>query len=726
MPITPFNPKATATPTPSASGIQVWKPGQPAPVATPQAPAPSYTDKMKSLVPGSQLPKPNLVELGKGLVKGVGETLGQSNFATPGITGADIFNVKPKIDQATKASNKDQAMGKNLEKIGELAIPFGAEETIPTIEKAGASLIEKAAGKTETAEQLTGKIVQGKIEDIPKAQKVLSQVDTSKIKTYADLTKALDEKVKTVSGSLDSILEKNTTVKKLNDLSTGIKIGDKTVSHNYVTDALEQLKSHFTSVNDIAGLEKINQLEAKATEKGLTVKEINDLAKLHGNTINAFNANGQAASGLTKQAAENTRTGLKTTARDIFGGSEYKALDKQISDTIRTKDLVGKVEEGVNKLKQRVTERGWGEKLGRLVFQVADKITGGGLKGFVQSFVPRGEGLKIMNALDLEKGLQKNLESLTKALSAKTEEEATTELNNILKPKLQGSLKGNGEIRPTNETNSVKTFNEIKPAENLSPEDRKVESAAIKKLQDNPQKLIEEYKKLPDTKNGKIVNSDSARRLFIKEGYKGTNAAAVQEPASALAKHLYKEGLKNEGDAFIFAGGSGTGKTSAAQSLGHIKEALDNASVVLDGNLSTIKSAEARIGEAHSAGKAAKINYVYRDPVESWNSVVHRMLSNELEMGRAVPASVVAENHIGSYNTIKDLLSRGSFSTGEVEINLIDNSLGKGNQTIMEISKFHSLEFDSKEGLQKLFINETKKLYENKTITKAQYEALIK
>ena len=73
------------------------------------------------------------------------------------------------------------------------------------------------------------------------------------------------------------------------------------------------------------------------------------------------------------------------------------------------KDLMS---EDVNKLRNKITERGFGEKVGRLVFQVADKFTGGGLKGFIQSFIPRSAGLKLMNALDLEKALQKNLKDI--------------------------------------------------------------------------------------------------------------------------------------------------------------------------------------------------------------------------------------------------------------------------------------------------------------------------
>lgn len=268
---------------------------------------------------------------------------------------------------------------------------------------------------------LAGTITQGNKADIDKAKAALSNIDTTGIKTYDDLQNTLGTKIKVLSEKLDNTLSKNTTTTKLKDLGTDIKVGDSTVTHNHVKDALSELRDHYSAINDPVGKAKIDQLTAKAKNTGLTVQEINNLAKEHGSTLNAFNANGQAASGLTKQAAENTRSGLKTTARSLFNDKTYEAADEQLSNLLRTKKLVSDVGEQVNKLKQKVNPRGLGEKAGRLLFQVTDKLTGGGLKGYIQSFLPRGDGLKTMNALDLEKGLGKNLKLLRAALDAPKE-----------------------------------------------------------------------------------------------------------------------------------------------------------------------------------------------------------------------------------------------------------------------------------------------------------------
>lgn len=289
-------------------------------------------------------------------------------------------------------------------------------------------------------DNLAGKIVQGEATDIASAQKALSSVETKGIKTYSDLTSAFDDKIKNVSKKLDQHLEESPIHQnplQIGDMEATIKVGDQIVRHNFVDDAINQLTDFYNKTGDITKETIMKQLKEKGDTTGLTVKEVNDLAKLHGQELNAFNANGELASGLKKQAAENTRKGLKTTAREIYGDPLFQTADNELTNLIKTRDLVKDVEAKVLNLKQKVTQRGFGEKTGRLVFQVVDKLTGGGLKGFIQSFVPRGEGLKIMNALDLERALGKNLKKLDKAINAKTELEMTKQLNDILKPDLK-------------------------------------------------------------------------------------------------------------------------------------------------------------------------------------------------------------------------------------------------------------------------------------------------
>ena len=258
-------------------------------------------------------------------------------------------------------------------------------------------------------------------------------------------------------------------------------------------------------------------------------------------------------------------------------------------------------------------------------------------------------------------------------------------------------------------------------AKGLDNSNKLVEADAFRQIDKEGAKILADNNKM----YGKIVNTDNFRPAFKKSGYIGSNAAAVQEPASELSKIAYLNGLQNKGKyATIFAGGSGTGKTSAVKSLPNLSKILDESSVVLDGNLSKYSSAVKRIEEAVAAGKKTPIIYTYREPVDSMiNGVVSRMKNNPIEMGRIVPTKITAENHIGSWKVIQRLNSE---TNGDL-VYLIDNSLGKGNQkitTFAELSK--KINYGSVEDLTNKFNKEIKKIYDEGKITKTQYQEYIK
>jgi len=275
------------------------------------------------------------------------------------------------------------------------------------------------------------------------------------------------------------------------------------------------------------------------------------------------------------------------------------------------------------------------------------------------------------------------------------------------------SLKVKGEIPPTK-------IREVTPDATLIGEDAKIQNASIAKYKANAKQLTQDYIK----KNGKVVNTDEARKLFKDVGYKGSNSAAVQEASSALAKDAWEYLLRTSrgNDSLLYAGGSGTGKTSAVKNI--LPKEVADAGAILDGNLSTLKSANARIEESIKAGKYPNIVYVYREPVDSWvNGVIKRMTGNADEGGRVVPLSVFLQNHEGSYNVVKNLLN-DSANGIKYDVKMVDNSLGRGNQSLLSREKFDNIKYQS--NLKQELLAKTKELYENGTITKEEYQALIK
>jgi hypothetical protein len=261
-------------------------------------------------------------------------------------------------------------------------------------------------------------------------------------------------------------------------------------------------------------------------------------------------------------------------------------------------------------------------------------------------------------------------------------------------------------------------MDQLERASKLSPEDKKVEEAAFKHVQANERAILDANRE----KYGNIVNTDNFRPAFKEQGYAGHNAAAVQEPASYLSKKARTEALKNPGvDAITFAGGSGTGKTSAIKGIPELKDQASVASVVMDGNLSSLSSAAKWLDEARAAGKNTPIWYVYRDPVDAFeNGVVKRMLKNKEEGGRLVPSKVIAGNHIGSWEVVQQLRKQG------YNVVTIDNSLGANNARVIPFEEMQQkIKYPSEKKLTDIFNQKAKELLDNGTISQKQYEGYI-
>jgi hypothetical protein len=346
------------------------------------------------------------------------------------------------------------------------------------------------------------------------------------------------------------------------------------------------------------------------------------------------------------------------------------------------------------------------------VTKYADLLTGGSIRGLVGGLLPRGAGYKVMNALDIEAGLEKNLKIIQDAIKAGNDADVVK----ILKKLENFSSPTVGQ-----------TVNNFERAKGLSKLDIDIETRAFDKIARSEDKILQKYyanNRLDpnDTSSPVVVNADNFRPDFIEEGYKGYNAAAVQEPSSYLAKRAYTEQLKNPGQYVIgTGGGSGAGKSTALKGVSEYVDLTGEASLILDSNLSSLPSALKKIKEAEAAGKKFVEFFTYRDPREAFDQgVVKRMLTNQKEMGRLVPSKVVAQNHIDSLKVARELEKNG------LKVYYVDNSLGAGNARVVSFDELARKAKDvSVDKLKKELDLIAKKLYDQRKITKEQYQGYI-
>lgn len=270
------------------------------------------------------------------------------------------------------------------------------------------SNIKEGFSPTPTPKEATGQIIQGTTEDVAGGQRTLSSIDTSGVKTYSDLQAKIKSEIPTLAKQVDAEFAKDTSGgHSIKSFERTVGEGKSAVKVNYVQQGIDDLNAIYQKTGDAQGLSNMKALENKAKINGLTYKDINDLARLHGQEINAFNANGEAASGLTKQAAENTRKGLKLTARQGLGGTEAKALDAKLSDLYDTQRLIDKQVEKVNAEAQKTSKQGIIPKVVRKAVKVIDTVTGNPLKAIGKEIGFKGENT--LSASELEKNLQRNL-----------------------------------------------------------------------------------------------------------------------------------------------------------------------------------------------------------------------------------------------------------------------------------------------------------------------------
>lgn len=334
--------------------------------------------------------------VGQSFIPGAGTALGA---AIPGV-GVGIGALRR---AAVPIKNGAQAVENILAKNAAGKVDSGAAKTLSTLEQ---DRLKRA-----------GKIVLGERADQAIAAKTLPTIDTAGVKTYSELGNRLDSEVKKSLETVDREFASDVTPRKLKELTQTVKVGvgNKSLSGkiNHVENALTQLGDYYKKTRDLPKALRIKGLVQKARNEGLTPSEINELAKEHGRNLNGFNANGELASGLSKQAAENTRAGLKNTARGFLTSDTAKQADKRASELIKTKSLVDDVAEKVNSLEQKFEKRNIFKKGAGMVGKALNIALGGTPKSFVQGMLLESNiAQKTPNYLAIQEKLAKNLKLL--------------------------------------------------------------------------------------------------------------------------------------------------------------------------------------------------------------------------------------------------------------------------------------------------------------------------
>lgn len=224
----------------------------------------------------------------------------------------------------------------------------------------------------------------------------------------------------------------------------------------------------------------------------------------------------------------------------------------------------------------------------------------------------------------------------------------------------------------------------IAGAKNLSPQEKQVEARFVAYLEAHTDEAIARYVE----RYGKEINSDNARELSSDYAPGGMDAEdpatvaartqwgeSVHEPASALAREIYRRALKKDSApgrhprVVLTAGGAGAGKTTSIRKLAELARAVQAADIVYDTTLSSVRSAVERIAQALDARRMVSIFLVYRDPIDAF---VNGVLPRATSMGRTVLLEVFLDTHMAAVEVFPRIADSYK-DDPRVAITVIDN-----------------------------------------------------
>ena len=253
---------------------------------------------------------------------------------------------------------------------------------------------------------------------------------------------------------------------------------------------------------------------------------------------------------------------------------------------------------------------------------------------------------------------------------------------------------------------------EIKPPEKFRTETEEKAYTQIK--ESGTSKFVDEY----IGKNKNELNPDVIREMFTD--YKGYNVVDFNRPVGQLKDKVYDQMLEDNAgqgnNTVLFtAGGSGSGKTVAVAGLSSEEKA--GYSIILDSTFS-YQSVPEDVKKALDNGYKVEIVYTLREPTASWTQGVLPRTKTE---GRIVSEAYFLKTHqaakdqvLAEYEKYKD--------NPNVLFDFRDNREG-GNLDSVPVETVRTFSYNENEVAQTIALA-TEKAYEQKQLTKEQYEAI--
>lgn len=241
-----------------------------------------------------------------------------------------------------------------------------------------------------------------------------------------------------------------------------------------------------------------------------------------------------------------------------------------------------------------------------------------------------------------------------------------------------------------------------------------VEKKAFESVTKDEAGFIEKYKKEYQNE----VSPDLVLKML--EGYKGYNVDSFSRIAGAAKEIIYNDALQTEKDkknntVLVTAGGPGSGKTTIVNAG---DQAKNEYAIVLDTTFSN-NSAPKDIKKALDNGYKVNVAFTLREPGQAWEGGAIPRVRKE---GRIVSEGYFLDAHIGAQKNIISVYNKYK-DNPNVNFDFYENT-SEGFKKI-PFDKVANFTYN-KDQLSSTVKAATEKAYEQKQITKQEYEAILK
>lgn len=229
------------------------------------------------------------------------------------------------------------------------------------------------------------------------------------------------------------------------------------------------------------------------------------------------------------------------------------------------------------------------------------------------------------------------------------------------------------------------TLLDIREINFSDPKLAEVQAAVIDRATKDAQGLIEDYKRMNNTFEGRYIASDMFKEVFTEFNqspeHRNIFNNAVHNTSATLAAELFKQSMQNpptegKNTVIMLTGTAGAGKTSSVMNDGKLEA---NVALIYEGQLANAHTNEAtmqKFEQALNSGYKVEIVAVHPKPEQALENTFNRF--NDPNDGRGASIGAIARIQGNTYDGLKAIHDKFG---DKINLTIVDKANGNADST---------------------------------------------